>query len=128
MPVLPCAVAHGARREVDLSGHHADKGERDVVARHVVLGIRPAALFHPKDALIVEDVGIGAVQSYGFINAVKVKHKMVLGGAGSQPLDHLYSGLVITVHEVYFETFDAHVSIMLADRLQVFIHHVEHSP
>ena len=128
LPVVSGSVSHRSRCEIYLSCHHSDVWEGDVVERHIVLCLRPAALFHTEYTLVVEDVGVGAVQTVWLVDAVQVEDEMVLGGAGSQTFYHFDGCLVVAVHEIHLESLDAHISIGLADGFQVLVHHVEDCP
>ena len=128
LPVVAGSVSHRSRCEIHLSCHHSDVWEGDVVERHIILGFRPAALFHTENTLVVEDVGVGAVQAVWLVDAVQVEDEMMLGGAGSQTFYHFDGGLVVAVHEIHLESLDAHISIGLADGFQILVHHVEDCP
>lgn len=88
-------------------------GKVTLIEWHIILGFRPAALFHTENTLVVEDVRIGAVQTYRFVDAVQVEDEMMLGCAGSQAFHHFDGGLVVAVHEIHLESLDAHISIGL---------------
>ena len=128
LPVISGSVSHCSRCEIHLSCHHSDVWEGDVVERHIILSLRPAAFFHTEYTLVVEDVRIGAVQTVWLVDTVQVENEMMLGGAGSQAFHHFDGGLVVAVHEIHLESLDAHISIGLADGFQILVHHVEHSP
>ena len=128
LPVVSGSVSHRSRCEIHLSCHHSDVWEGDIIEWHIILGFRPAALFHTENTLVVEDVRIGAVQTYRFVDAVQVEDEMMLGCAGSQAFHHFDGGLVVAVHEIHLESLDAHISIGLADGFQVLVHHVEYCP
>ena len=128
LPVVTGSVSHRSRCEIHLSCHHSDVWEGDVVERHIILGFRPAAFFHTENTLVVEDVGIGAVQAVWLVDAVQVEDEMMLGCAGCQTFHHFNGSLVVAVHEIHLESLDAHISIGLADSFQVLVHHIEDRP
>ena len=128
LPVVAGSVSHRSRCEIHLSCHHSDVWEGDIVERHIVLSLRPAAFFHTENTLVVEDVRIGAVQAVWLVDAVQVEDEMMLGGAGSQTFHHFDGGLVVAVHEIHLESLDAHIGIGLADGFQILVHHVEDCP
>ena len=128
LPVVTGSVSHRSRCEIHLSCHHSDVWEGDIVERHIILSFRPAAFFHTENTLVVEDVGIGAVQAVWLVDAVQVEDEMMLGCAGSQAFHHFDGGLVVAVHEIHLESLDAHIGIGFADGFQVLVHHVEDCP
>ena len=127
-PVVARAVAHGSRREVHLSGHHAYEGEGDVIARHVGGLLSPPAFLHAEDTLVVDNVGIGAAHSRRGVEPMIVKDEVVLGTLGGDTLGHLYRRLVVTVEEVDLEARNTHGAILDAGLLQMFVEYVEHRP
>ena len=127
-PVGLGSVAHGSRCEVYGTGHHANVGEGDVVERHVVLQFCPANLLHTEHTFVVENIGVGAVETYGSIDTVEVEDEVVACCALGQAFHHFEGCLVITVEEVHLETLDAHVGIVLAGSLQLLVNNVEYRP
>ena len=71
-PVFSCTVSHGSWGEIHLSCHHSDIREGDVVERHIVLQLRPSALFHTENTLVVQNIGVGTVQTHWLVEAVQV--------------------------------------------------------
>ena len=127
-PVSAGGVAHSALCEINIAAHHAHEGECDVVVGHVLFCGAPLHLLHAEDALVVEQVGVGAVEAGGGVEAVIVEEEVVLGSLLADAVGHLDARLVITVEEVNLEALDAHGGVLLASLLELVIKHVEHRP
>ena len=72
-------------------------------------------------ALKVEHIGPGAVESGRLVHAVEVEDEMVLGAHGGRTVYKLGHRLVVAVHEIDFESFDAHGGIVAAHLLHVAV-------
>ena len=99
-----CGIAVGAGGVVHRALHHADEGEGHVVERHV--GIAPLEFLQPEDAFEIDDIGIGAVLTRGFVNAVDIEHQAVRGGDPGKAVDQLDGLLVVAVDKVDLEAAD----------------------
>ena len=71
---------------------------------------------------MVEHIGIGAVQSRGFVGTVEIDEKMVFGGGRGHAVVEIDNHLIVAVHKVDFEAFYAHFGIVLAYVFHVFVH------
>ena len=96
----PLGVVHGSR-------HLADEGELDVVLHLVPRGGGPLELFQPRNPFEVESVGVGAVEARGLESPVEVDKEMIFGAHGGGAVVEIGDKLVVAVHEVDFEAFDA---------------------
>ena len=127
-PVAACAVAHGSRREVGLSGHPSHEGERHVVAGHVGFFLCPATFFHAEHGLVVEHIGECPIQAGRRIKAVIVEEELIAGTMLGDALCHFHCRLVVAVEEVDLKAFHTHVGILAAGLVEMFVEHVEHRP
>ena len=129
LEVASCGIAETAGGEIYKTRLHTNEGEGDVIERHILLvGFAPFGFFHAEYSFEVDDVGEGAVDACGSIDAVEVEHQFVVGTCLADAVNHLDSRLVIAVKEIDFEAFDSHGSVFLACFLQVFVEHIEYSP
>ena len=105
---------HGALCIVHRSGQHTDEWHGDIVGYLVGTDVAPLHLFQPVNGFIVDDIGISAVQPGRFVRAVKVYHQLIFSGSFGSPVVEVYHFLVIPIHKVNLESFDAHFGIVLA--------------
>ena len=127
-PVAACAVAHGSRRKVGLSGHPSHEGERHVIAGHVGFFLRPATLLHAKHGLVVEHIGECPIQSGRRIKAVIVEEELIAGTMLGDALRHFHSRLVVAVEEVDLKAFHTHIGILATGLVEMLVEHIEHRP
>ena len=113
------AVAHRTLGVVYHAGRHADIGECHIVEGHVYLDAAPAHVLQTVYALVVQDVGIGAVEAVRLERAVEVEHQMIFGGGLRGLGVEVEHQLVVAVHEVDLEALHAHLGVVLADMLHV---------
>ena len=129
------SVLHGARRVVHRAAEHTQVGNGDIVVGLVVDGalvvarfpLRVLHAFHP---LEVDDVRKGTLDARG-LQSVVVDDELVAGSCLGNAIAGTYDLLVVAIEEVDLEALDAHVGIVLHDRLElshggvgVVAHHV----
>ena len=128
IPIAPGGIAHGSRRIIDEAALQTDEREGDVVARHIHLLGTPFHLLHAEHALVVDDVGEGAVQARGRVEAVIIEGEMILGALLGNAIGHFGGSLVVAVEEIDLEASDAHGRILLASRFELVVKHIEDGP
>lgn len=114
-------VFHGSLGEIHRACHHADKRNGGFVSDKVAI-IAPFDLFQPENTFYIQHVGIGAVHAGGFISAMKINKQVITRRGLRHPIVKIDRFLVITIHEIDFESLYAHIGIMAANFLHVLIH------
>ena len=109
MIIILGGIAHCTLGVVHRAGSHTDKRNSHVVCNLIDSVRAPFHLLQAMHSLIVHDVRPGPVQSGRLICAVEVYHQMIFGRHFSRTLVEINHNLVIPVHEVHLETFDAHL-------------------
>ena len=127
--VLARGITHTTGREIDKACLSADKGEGDIVLRHVLLVVfRPLYFLHAEDGLEVDDIGPSALYALRCKDAVVVEYEAVLGACLCYAVNHGCGLLVVAIEEVDLKASDAHLLILLAGCLQLLVEHVEDTP
>ena len=128
IPIAPGGIAHGSRRIIDEAALQTDEREGDVVARHIHLLGTPFHLLHSEHALVVDDIGEGAVQARGRVEAVIIEGEMILGALPGNAIGHFGGSLVVAVEEIDLEASDAHGRILSASLFKLVVEHIEDGP
>ena len=126
--VVACGVPHRSLRVVHRTCGLTDEGDRHVVGHHVGLLAGPLHLLQPEDALEVEHVGIGALDSRGLVVAVHVEEQAVFGGRFREAVGEIGDLLVVAVEEIDLEALDAHLRVVFADAFEVAFRGIETGP
>ena len=128
IPIAPGGIAHGSRRIIDEAALQTDEREGDVVARHIHLLGTPFHLLHAEHALVVDDIGEGAVQARGRVEAVIIEGEMIPGTHFGNAIGHFGCSLVVAVEEIDLEASDAHSRILSASLFKLVVEHIEDGP
>ncbi len=119
--VAGSGVAHGSLSVVKRAGDLTQKRHHDIIFQMVAVLVGPLHVFKTKHPLEVEQIGISAVETGGFVHAVKVKHETMTRGSLGGASYKFGKRLVITVHEIDLETLYTHIGIMLAHSLHILV-------
>ena len=82
----------------------------------------PLHLLQSGHTFEVEDVRICPIQAGRLEGSVEVQQEMILGGCPGHSLVEFHHDLVVPVHEVHLEAFDAHLGEVLADTVDILVH------
>ena len=110
-------IHHRTRRIVHRSCQHTQIRRSDVIARLVVQWSithtwLPFRILQSLHTFKVEDVRISPLDTEGF-QTVIVEIEVILGGTLSHLIGRGDNLLVVTIKEIYLETLDAHIGIVL---------------
>ena len=106
--------------------HLTDVWESYIIKRHI--RIRPFHLLKTENTLEVYDVRISSIKSCRLVYTMKVKHQMICSCGFSQTINHINTPLVITVEEVYLETFYSHLRVESTRFLKFIVQYICYSP
>ena len=121
MEAVATAVEHGPLGVVHRSCSLADEGYLAVVVHLVPFQFGPPHLFEAEDALEVEHIGVGAVEACRLEGTVEVDHEVVFGAHLGCAAVEVGDYLVVAVHKVDLEPFDAHLAVVLTHPLHVAV-------
>ncbi len=118
--VVFVGILHRTLGVVERTSQHADEGDGDFVGDEVALVV-PLGLFEAIHTLVVEHIGVGAVEACGLVCTVEVDEEVVFGSSLGHTIVEVDNHLVVAVHKVDLEAFHAHVGIVLADMFHVLV-------
>ena len=111
------SVGHGAWGVVHGACEEAGKGEANVILHKVDVVGSPFGVFQSKDAFVGEDVGIGAREACGFMDAVIGEDQVVFGGNGGGLIELVGDGGIVAIVEVNLKARNAHGGVVVEDDL-----------
>ena len=112
-------VAHGSLGVVCRAGYHTHEGYAHLVGHQVYLGLPALGVLQAVNALEVHHIGPGPLQACRLEGSVEVDHQMILCGRLCGTAVKVHHRLVVAVHKVHLEAFDAHLGVLLAGALHI---------
>jgi len=110
-------ITHCPRREIHGASHHAGKRQGDGMLNGA--GIGPFIPLVAADAFLGDVVGISSSQTGGLECAVEINEHLILGGFGQDAFIVVDHPLVVTLHEIDFQTDDTPPGELLEGGLQL---------
>ena len=114
-------ITHSALRVIHRTCHHTCKWNRSIKLYHIIIHGLPFQLFHAGNTFVIDDIGISTLQTCGFMNTMEVEHDLVFCTRSGSSVKELRDLLIVTIHKVHLETFDAHICIVLNHILHIAV-------